>query len=217
MMFFPCLTITPMTDPLALPDSGGPRAVFLCGKSWTAYAGTFVIAVLLFFAALPLAFRYNARAALIVLIGSALIVGYRLLTIRSHQLYYDEAGVWLASGILPWKKKLAGVAWRDMGQAAYDSTFWSWLLRALHGAHQPAHHAADGDPCQQHGKRQAGRRNAQCAPAGDHARPRPRRLTRRPWRKNLCAPAIDATLWAVCGRQERESLFVTDIIRLLFN
>jgi len=119
-----------MTDPLALPDSGGPRAVFLCGKSWTAYAGTFVIAVLLFFAALPLAFRYNARAALIVLIGSALIVGYRLLTIRSHQLYYDETGVWLASGILPWKKKLAGVAWRDMGQAAYDSTFWSWLLRA---------------------------------------------------------------------------------------
>ncbi|OBV40825.1 hypothetical protein [Janthinobacterium psychrotolerans] len=119
-----------MTDPLALPDSNGPRAVFLCGKSWTAYTGTFFIAVLLFFAALPLAFKYNTRAALIVLAGSALIVGYRLLTIRSYQLYYDEAGVWLASGILPWKKKLTGVPWRDLGQASHETTFWSWLFRS---------------------------------------------------------------------------------------
>lgn len=130
MMFFPWITIAPMTDPLALPASAGPRAVFLCAKSWTAYAGTFMIAVLLFFAALPLAFKYNTRAALIVLIGSALIIGYRLLTIRSHQLYYDEAGVWLASGILPWKKKLTGVAWRDMDQASAETNFWSWLFRS---------------------------------------------------------------------------------------
>jgi hypothetical protein len=130
MMFFPWITIAPMTDPLALPASAGPRAVFLCAKSWTAYAGTFMIAVLLFFAALPLAFKYNTRAAFIVLIGSALIVGYRLLTIRSHQLYYDEAGVWLASGILPWKKKLMGVPWRDMDQASAETTFWSWLFRS---------------------------------------------------------------------------------------
>ena len=119
-----------MTDPLALPADAGPRAVFLCGKSWTAYVGTFLIAVLLFFAALPLAFKYNTRAAFIVLLGSALIVGYRLLTIRSYQLYHDEAGVWLASGILPWKKKLTGVPWRDMAQASYETNFWSWLFRS---------------------------------------------------------------------------------------
>lgn len=119
-----------MTDPLALPSSAGPRAIFLCGKSWTAYVSTFMIALLLFFAALPLAFKYNTRAALIVLLGSALIVGYRLLTIRSHQLYYDEAGVWLAAGILPWKKKLTGVPWRDMDQASAETTFWSWLFRS---------------------------------------------------------------------------------------
>ena len=119
-----------MTDPLALPASAGPRAVFLCAKSWTAYAGTFMIAVLLFFAALPLAFKYNTRAALVVLIGSALIVGYRVLTIRSYQLYYDEAGVWLASGILPWKKKLMGVKWRDMDEAVYETNFWSWLFQS---------------------------------------------------------------------------------------
>ena len=64
-----------MTDLIA--TSAGQRATFLCGKSWTAYVSTFVIAVLLFFAALPLAFKYNTRAALVVLIGSALIVGYR--------------------------------------------------------------------------------------------------------------------------------------------
>ena len=122
--------MTPMTDPLALPTSVGPRAIFLCGKSWTAYSSTFIIAVLLFFAALPLAFKYNTRAALIVLLGSALIVGYRLLTIRSYQLYYDDAGVWLASGILPWKKKLTGVQWRDMAPASAETTFWSWLFRS---------------------------------------------------------------------------------------
>ncbi|MGK5080190.1 hypothetical protein [Janthinobacterium sp. HLX7-2] len=117
-----------MTDFIA--NSAGPRATFLCGKSWTAYTSTFIIAVLLFFAALPLAFKYNARAAFVVLIGSALIVGYRLLTIRSYQLYYDEAGVWLASGILPWKKKLTGIKWRDMAVAVYETNFWSWLFQS---------------------------------------------------------------------------------------
>ncbi|WP_312436519.1 hypothetical protein [Janthinobacterium sp.] len=137
-----------MTDPLALPPSAGPRAIFLCGKSWTAYVSTFMIALLLFFAALPLAFKYNTRAALIVLLGSALIVGYRLLTIRSHQLYYDEAGVWLAAGILPWKKKLTGVPWRDMDQASAETTFWSWLFRSytvrisLRGTRQTVIHAS---------------------------------------------------------------------------
>jgi len=117
-----------MTDYIA--TTSGQRAIFLCGKSWTAYVGTFVLAVLLFFVALPLAFKYNTRAALVVLIGSALIVGYRFLSIRSVQLYYDEAGVWLASGILPWKKKLNGVKWRDMDEASYESNFWSWLFRS---------------------------------------------------------------------------------------
>ncbi|KAB8041188.1 hypothetical protein [Janthinobacterium aquaticum] len=131
-----------MTDYLA--SNAAPRAVFLCAKSWTAYAGTLVIAVLLFFAALPLAFRYNTRAALVVLVGSALIIGYRVMTTRSVQLYYDEAGVWLAAGILPWKKKLTGIAWRDLQQAEHDSTFWSWLCRSYtvrvqpHGARQTA-------------------------------------------------------------------------------
>ena len=128
-----------MTDFIA--NSAGPRATFLCGKSWTAYASTFVIAVLLFFAALPLAFKYNARAAFVVLIGSALIVAYRLLTIRSYQLYYDEAGVWLASGILPWKKKLTGITWRDMDVAVYESNFWSWLFQSytVRVSQRPAH------------------------------------------------------------------------------
>ena len=124
-----------MTDYIA--SNPAPRAVFLCAKSWTAHASTLVIAVLLFFAALPLAFRYNTRAALVVLIGSALIIGYRIMTTRSVQLYYDETGVWLASGILPWKKKLTGIAWRDVQEAGHDSTFWSWLFRSYTVRVQP--------------------------------------------------------------------------------
>ena len=100
-------------------------------KSWLAYAGTFVLAGLLFFVALPLAFQYgNDIAAGAVLVVSALIVGYRFLLLRSVQLYYDDIGVWAYSGILPWKKGITGVKWRDMDEATFEPGFWSWITRS---------------------------------------------------------------------------------------
>ncbi len=100
-------------------------------KSWLAYAGTFVLAGMLFFVALPLAFQYgNDLAAAGVLVVSALIVGYRILLLRSVQLYYDDIGVWAYSGILPWKKGITGVKWRDMDEATFEPGFWSWITRS---------------------------------------------------------------------------------------
>lgn len=99
-------------------------------KSWIAYAGTLVLAALLFFGALPLAFMWNQLAAGAVLVASALLVGYRLLLLRSVQLYYDDVGVWVYSGILPWKKGLSGVKWRDMDEATFVQGFWSWATRS---------------------------------------------------------------------------------------
>ena len=48
-------------------------------KSWIAYFGTLVLAALLFFGLLPLAFMWNEIAAGVVFVLSALLVGYRLL------------------------------------------------------------------------------------------------------------------------------------------
>lgn len=117
-----------MSDDNALTIGAG--ATLLCGKSWTAYLGTLLLALLLFGALLPLSFRWNELAAAAVLAGSALIVGYRVLLIRSYQLYYDDVGVWLSSGILPWSKGVAGVKWRDMDEATFVQNFRSWLFKS---------------------------------------------------------------------------------------
>jgi hypothetical protein len=110
--------------------SAAPNAHVIGVKSWLAYAGTFVLAAVLFFGLLPLAFLWNQIAAAAVFIVSALLVGYRLLELRSVQLYYDDVGVWVVSGILPWKKGVTGVKWRDMDEATFVQGFWNWLTRS---------------------------------------------------------------------------------------
>jgi hypothetical protein len=109
----------------------GAHAHVVGVKSWLAYAGTFVLAALLFFVALPLTFQYaNELAAAGVLVVSAILIGYRFMLLRSVQLYYDDIGVWAYSGILPWKKGVTGVKWRDMDEATFEPGFWSWVTRS---------------------------------------------------------------------------------------
>lgn len=105
-------------------------ATLLCGKAWTAYTGIFIVALILFAGALPMAFQFGELAAAAVLALSSLLVGYRVLLIRSYQLYYDDVGVWLSSGILPWSKGVLGVKWRDMDEATFTPGFFSWLFKS---------------------------------------------------------------------------------------
>ena len=104
-----------------------PNAHVVGVKSWIAYVGLMVLAALLFGILLPLAFMWNEIAAALVMLVSAIIVGYRFLLLRSVQLYYDDVGVWVFSGVLPWKKGVAGVKWRDMDEATFEQGFWSWI------------------------------------------------------------------------------------------
>src|SRR4051812_43859303 len=90
----------------------GADAHVIGTKSWVAYAGTLLLAALLFFGLLPLAFMWNEVAASAVFVVSAVVIGYRILLLRSVQLYYNDVGVWVYSGILPWKKGVTGVKWR---------------------------------------------------------------------------------------------------------
>ncbi len=112
-------------------SSSGPNAHVVGLKSWIAYLGVVMLAALLFGVLLPLTFMWaNEIAAAVVLAVSAIVVGYRFMVLRSIQLYYDDVGVWVYSGVLPWKKGLAGVKWRDMDEAIFEQGFWSWIARS---------------------------------------------------------------------------------------
>ena len=114
--------------------SAGPRATVVGVKSWLAYLGVLFMAAVLFGIVLPLTFIYGGQfeeiAAGAVMVVSALVVLYRFLLLRSVQLYYDDVGVWVVSGILPWSKGVAGVKWRDMDEATFEPGFWSWISRS---------------------------------------------------------------------------------------
>jgi hypothetical protein len=107
-----------------------PSAHVIGVKSWLAYAGVAALAVILFGVLLPLAFLWHEMAALAVLVVSALLVGYEFLLVRSVQLYMDDLGVWVHSGVLPWKKGVSGVKWRDMDEATFVNGFKSWATRS---------------------------------------------------------------------------------------
>lgn len=99
-------------------------------KSWLAYAGVLALAVILFGVLLPLAFLWHEMAALAVLVLSAVLVAYEFLLVRSVQLYVDDLGVWVHAGVLPWKKGVTGVKWRDMDEASFVNGFRSWATRS---------------------------------------------------------------------------------------
>ncbi|MCE3603500.1 hypothetical protein LXA47_07755 [Massilia sp. P8910] len=108
-----------------------PNGVNVIGvKSWFAYVGVGGLALVLFGILLPLAFGIGTIAAIVVFVCSALFVGYRIMMLRSVQLYYDDAGVWMYSGVLPWQKGAGGVKWRDIDSAGFTQGFLSWTTRS---------------------------------------------------------------------------------------
>jgi hypothetical protein len=117
-------------NPPAPYGSTPAKAQVIGVKSWLAYAGVAALAVILFGVLLPLAFAWHEMAALAVLILSALLVGYQFVLVRSVQLYMDDLGVWVHAGVLPWKKGISGVKWRDMDEATFVNGFTSWATRS---------------------------------------------------------------------------------------
>ncbi|MES2898458.1 MAG: hypothetical protein V4723_01960 [Pseudomonadota bacterium] len=112
-------------------SSTGAHAKVVGVKSWLAYLGNLLLALILFGAVLPLTFTFAGEIpAAVVLVISAVIVLYQFLVIRSVQLYYDDVGVWVVSGVLPWNKGITGVKWRDMDEATFVQGFWSWITRS---------------------------------------------------------------------------------------
>ena len=110
-------------------QSGG-QAQVIGRKSWLAYFGVALLAAILLGGLLPAAFLWNETAALCVLLASGALLFYRIALLRSVLLYVDDVGVWVHAGVLPWKKGVTGVKWRDVDEATYAQGFWSWLTRS---------------------------------------------------------------------------------------
>ncbi|MCV2363888.1 hypothetical protein LNV23_10560 [Paucibacter sp. DJ1R-11] len=106
------------------------NAKSLCGKSWTAYFSIGLIALFVLPIAVSVAWQASWVAGIAVLVLVLAVIAYRVLVIRSFHLYYDDVGVWVYSGVLPWSKGVAGVKWRDLDEAVYFQTFWSWLFKS---------------------------------------------------------------------------------------
>lgn len=101
----------------------------LGGKSWTAYIWTGIVALILL-AVSAVAFVGNIFAGLIVLALCTLVIFLKYLSIKSHRLYMDDIGVWRSSGILPWTKGTSGVKWRDLDEAVFFKSMFSWMFKS---------------------------------------------------------------------------------------
>lgn len=99
----------------------------LGGKAWTAYVGIVMGALALLVVAIATWTASPWLTAALIAVDLVLAV-FRVADLRSHRLYLDDIGVWKRAGILPWSKGVSGVKWRDLDEAVYAPSFWSWLL-----------------------------------------------------------------------------------------
>lgn len=102
----------------------------LGGKSWTAYIGIVLTGFLLLLILTPLAWSASVGAGLVVLAVSLAILAYKFLLLKSFHLFFDDVGIWVYSGILPWNKGVKGVKWRDLDEAVYFQSMGSWLFKS---------------------------------------------------------------------------------------
>jgi hypothetical protein len=107
-------------------------AITLCSKSWTAYLGVAIRLLILIALAITAVYWQPTywRVTALILLVALLFVGYQIALLRSYRLYYDDMGVWIYSGVLPWKRGVAGVKWRDLDEATFHNSFWSWISRS---------------------------------------------------------------------------------------
>jgi len=106
--------------------------VHLSRKSWVAYIGVVVRLLILLAMASAALYWQSAywQIIVLILIIPLALVGYQMLLLRSFRLYYDDVGVWIYSGILPWKRGVSGVKWRDLDEAIFVNSFFSWVTGA---------------------------------------------------------------------------------------
>lgn len=54
----------------------------------------------------------------------------RVLERSSVRLFLDDQGVWVFSGVFPWNRGAGGVKWRDLDEAGFQPSLFSWLFKS---------------------------------------------------------------------------------------
>jgi hypothetical protein len=108
------------------------RRVFVL--SWIAYARPLVLFVML--TVIGLLVSQSANAANIILAGYCILfigivkVFYDIALRRRFRFYYDQEGVWLIRGILPWNRGRKGLAWLEIDEVFCVGGPFSWLTKS---------------------------------------------------------------------------------------
>lgn len=98
--------------------------------SWVAYLKPVGISLFVWFLGFGAFAKANIWSAVLWTVAVGLFVAYRVMMLRSVQLYTDNDGVWVFRGIFPWNKGVSGVKWRDLEDAVYFPNFMSWALKS---------------------------------------------------------------------------------------
>jgi hypothetical protein len=107
-----------------------PNATILATKSWTAYCSVFAVASVMLLVFVLLFSIGNIVLGLGVMLLAAGFLIYRIADILSYKLYYDQNGVWIYSGVLPWSRGVNGVKWRDLDEAAFFQSALGWMANS---------------------------------------------------------------------------------------
>jgi hypothetical protein len=111
------------------PTAGGDSTT-IGKKAWTAYVGVVIVVLVLLVLIAPIVWHLSVPVAAGLVLVSVAWAAYKLAELGAYRLYYNEMGVWLYSGILPWSKGVRGVKWRDLDDATYTRSMGSWLLKS---------------------------------------------------------------------------------------
>lgn len=105
--------------------------------SWVAYLREvwmfFVRAFLYIVASMVLSSFFKLDGNLMAYMGLSLALAhtaYKVALLRSVRVFTDDTGVWMMSGVFPWEKGVSGVQWRDVGQAGFNQSFFSWASKS---------------------------------------------------------------------------------------
>jgi hypothetical protein len=112
-----------------ISSSASNTAITLCQKSWAAYFATLLRAIIVTGVLITVLIWKSSiwKPVTIIWVAAMILIIFRWLSIRSFRLYYDDIGVWLYSGVLPWRRGVVGVKWRDLDEATFINGFVSWL------------------------------------------------------------------------------------------
>jgi hypothetical protein len=101
-------------------------------KSWVAYVGD--IATYIFFFAIIFIvdqiFDIDNTFTIPIFAFFLIFFVFSFMTTRSYKVFYNDEGVWLTYGFLPWARGGNGIRWRDMDMAFYQTNFVSWITNS---------------------------------------------------------------------------------------